>query len=260
MAEVAAPIRHKIYQPSRDVAHHETKVLFTLMSMVADLVLDLDVTVTRARDLFVLALYDRAEQRFHTSTRISLAFDTALRTVKKIKRKWREGGMDEGDGPLYNMRRKVYLMLSDREMEIDDISRELPINYEVNYARLAIETLMEQGLVAEKVESGMVTYKAILPTGHLNLARNLDREASFEGFDRFLSILRKLSRERLVKGNPQAMARGYLVRCRPEDVAELKDELRAAMVKTLMTFERRADDLRDDQIREMEVLLGLTPG
>lgn len=247
------------YQPDPDVANHESRVISVLLSMVADLVLDLDITVTRARDLFTLALYERAEHRFRTSTRISLAFDTALRTVKKIKRKWREGLVDEADGPLYNMRRKVYLMLLGEPMELETISRELPINYEVNYARLAVETLMEQGLVEERVEHGRVLYRAVLPKGHVDLTRNQDRDAAIEGFDRFLTGLRKLARERLIKGNTGSLARGFVVRCRPEDAAELRDELRAAVVQVLMGFERRADDLLDDQVQEMEVLLGLTP-
>lgn len=261
MAELAThTATRKRFQPDTDLASHESRVVFTLLGMVADLVLDLDMTVTRARDLFTLALYEKAEQRFRTSTRISLAFDTALRTVKKIKRKWRDGGMDEADGPLYNMRRKVYLMLLCEDMDLERISRELPINYEVNYARLAVETLMEQGLVEERVEHGQVVYHGVLTRDHIDLTRNQDREAAFEGFDRFLAALRKLARERLLKGNTSSLARGYIVRCRPEDAAELRDDLRGAVVQVLMNFERRADDLRDDQVQEMEVLLGLTPG
>ena len=95
----------------------EAKVVFTLLGMVSDIVLDLDMPVSRARELFTLALYNRAEARYRTSTRVSLAFDTALRTVKKIKKRYREGGVEECNGPLFNLRRKVYFMLLNKEME-----------------------------------------------------------------------------------------------------------------------------------------------
>ena len=104
-----------------------------------ELTRDRDVPVARAKELFVLSLYDRAETRFRTSTRISLAFDTALRTVKKIKKRYKENAVEDVAGQDYNLRKKVYLMIMDKEMELDEIARELPINYEVNYARLAIE-------------------------------------------------------------------------------------------------------------------------
>ncbi len=65
----------------------EARVIFTLLGLVSDVVLDLDMPVSRARDLFTLSLYKRAESRYRTSTRVSLAFDTALRTVKKIKKR-----------------------------------------------------------------------------------------------------------------------------------------------------------------------------
>ena len=101
----------------------EARVIFTLLGMVSDIVLDLDMPVSRARELFTLALYDRAEARYRTSTRVSLAFDTALRTVKKIKKRYREGGVEECNGPLFNLRRKVYFMLLDKEMDLDEIAR-----------------------------------------------------------------------------------------------------------------------------------------
>ena len=147
MAQVSPVFeRRKIYKPDEEEATQEAKIVFNVLKMAADLVLDLDLTVARAKELFVLALYDRAEARFRTSTRISLAFDTALRTVKKIKKRYKENGVEEVAGQDYNLRKKVYLMIMDRPMELDEIARELPINYEVNYARLAIETLMEMGL------------------------------------------------------------------------------------------------------------------
>ena len=194
MARFAIPEdAEKPFRPGPHTLTGEARVVFTLLGMVSDIVLDLHMTVSRARDLFTLALYERAERRYRTSTRVSLAFDTALRTVKKIKKRYKENGVEESDGPLYNLRRKVYFMLLDREMDLDEIARELPINYEVNYARLSVETLQEQGLVEEINRGrGEVTYRAIIPDGYVNFFRE-DHEAVLAGFDRFLSATRKVS-------------------------------------------------------------------
>ncbi|MCP4873680.1 MAG: hypothetical protein GY898_33760 [Proteobacteria bacterium] len=238
----------------------EARVIFTLLGLVSDVVLDLDMPVSRARDLFTLSLYKRAEARYRTSTRVSLAFDTALRTVKKIKKRYREGAVDEGEGPHFNLRRKVYFMLLDREMDLDEIARELPINYEVNYARLSVETLIDGGLVEEIDRGrGRITYKGIVPEGYVNFFRE-DHEAVLEGFERFLSAMRKVVRERLLRGNGDtAMARGFVARLRPEDREDFNDDIRAAIVRTLMEYEMRADGLADDDIAEMEILVGVAP-
>ena len=236
----------------------EARVVFTLLGMVSDIVLDLDMPVSRARELFTLALYDRAEARYRTSTRVSLAFDTALRTVKKIKKRYREGGVEDCNGPLFNLRRKVYFMLLDKEMDLDEIARELPINYEVNYARLSVETLIERGM-CEEVDRGRgrVSYRAVIPEDYVNFFRE-DHQAAIEGFDRFLSATRKVVRERLLRGNKEtALARGFIARVRPEDQTELIDDLRAAIVRTLMEYEVRAEGL--DASAEMEILIGAAP-
>lgn len=247
-------------RPGPHTLDGEAKVIFTLLGMVSDVVLDLDMPVSRARDLFTLSLYKRAENRYKTSTRVSLAFDTALRTVKKIKKRFREGGVEEGDGPRFNLRRKVYFMLLDREMDLDQIARELPINYEVNYARLSVETLMDQGLVEEIDRGrGRISYRAVIPEGYVNFFRD-DHEAVLEGFERFMAALHKVVRERLLRGNGDtAMARGFVARVRPEDREDLNDDLRAAIVRTLMEYEMRADGLDGDEISEMEILVGVAP-
>ncbi|MEE2829314.1 MAG: hypothetical protein VX498_09010 [Myxococcota bacterium] len=237
----------------------EARVVFTLLGMVSDIVLDLDMPVGRARDLFTLALYNRAEDRYRTSTRVSLAFDTALRTVKKIKKRYKEGGVEQADGPHFNLRRKAYFMLLDREMDLDEIARNLPINYEVNYARLSVETLMDQGL-CEAIDHGRgrVTYRGISPEGYVNFFRE-DHDAAIEGFGRFLTAMRRVVRERLLRGNAEtAMARGFLARVRPEDQADLMDDLRASIVRTLMDYELRLDGNEEDAA-EMEILLGAAP-
>lgn len=247
-------------RPGPHTLNGESRVVFTLFGLVSEIVLDLDMTVGRARELLTLALYDRAERRFKTSTRVSLAFDTALRTVKKIKRRYRDGGVEEGEGPLFNLRRKVYFMLLDREMDVDEIARELPINYEVNYARLSVETLMEQGL-AEELDRGRgrVTYRALVPDGYVNFFRN-DQDAALAGFERFLGALRKVVRARLLEGDTEtAIARGFVTRVRPEDRADLIDDLRAAMVRVLMEYEGKAEGLSEDRVAEVEVLLGAAP-
>ncbi len=253
--------RPQALRPGPHTLAGEARVVFTLLGMVSDIVLDLDMPVSRARDLFTLALYNRAEERYKTSTRVSLAFDTALRTVKKIKKRYRENGVEEGDGPHFNLRRKVYFMLLDKEMDLDEIARELPINYEVNYARLSVETLMDQGLVEELDRGrGRISYRALVPENYVNFFRE-DHDAVLEGFDRFLVAMRKVVRERLLRGNGEtAMARGFLARVRPEDREDLNDDIRAAIVRTLMEYEMRADGLDDDDVSEMEVLVGVAPG
>jgi len=263
MAQAMPPVfeRRKIYQPDADEAAQEAKIVFSLLGMAADLVLDLDMTVARAKELFTLAMYERAESRFKTSTRISLAFDTALRTVKKIKKKYRENAVEDVAGQDYNLRKKVYLMIMDRPMELDEIARELPINYEVNYARLAIETLMEMGLCEEKVIGrGKVVYKGINRPVHLYLGEDDEFENLVEGFSLFLSGLRKACHRILVQGDrEQAMARRFVVRCSPDDMQELKEEVRIAVIRKLMEIEQRTEALDEDEIAEMEVLLGVTP-
>jgi predicted transcriptional regulator len=248
------------HRPGPHTVVGESKVVFALLGMVADVVLDVDMTVSRARDLFTLALYERAEKRYKTSTRVSLAFDTALRTVKKIKKKYRENGVEEGEGPLYNLRRKVYFMLLKQEMDLDEIARELPINYEVNYARLSVDTLTDQGLV-EEIDRGRghITYRAVIPEGYVNFFSE-DHDAVIAGFERFLAATRKVVVERLLKANGStALARGFVARVRPDDQEDLADDLRAAMVRTLMEYERRAEGLEDEEVAEMEVLIGLSP-
>jgi len=247
-------------RPGRHTLVGEARVVFNLLGMVSDIVLDLDMPISRARDLFTLALYDRAEKRYRTSTRVSLAFDTALRTVKKIKKRYKDGAVEQGDGPMFNLRRKVYFMLLDNEMSLEEIARRLPINYEVNYARLSVETLISQGL-CEEIDHGRgrITYSAVIPEGYVNFFRE-DHEAVLLGFERFLSAVRKVVRHRLLRGNSEtAMARGFVARIRAEDCTELTDDLRIAVVRTLMEYEQRAADLDDEDIKPMEVLVGLAP-
>jgi|GEM_PF-1883468 len=248
------------HRPGRHTLEGEARVVFTLLGLVSDIVLDLDMPVTRARDLFTLALYRKAESRYRTSTRVSLAFDTALRTVKKIKKRYREGAVEQGDGPHFNLRRKVYFMLLNQEMDLDEIARELPINYEVNYARLSVETLMEQGLCEENDRGrGHVTYRALIPEGYVNFFRE-DHEAAVAGFERFLSAMRKVVRERLLRGNSDtALARGFVARVRQEDAEEFADDLRASVVRLLMEYESRADGVEDALLQDMELLIGLAP-
>ena len=248
------------HRPGKHTLEGEARVVFTLLGLVSDIVLDLDMPVTRARDLFTLSLYKQAETRYRTSTRVSLAFDTALRTVKKIKKRYREGAVEQGDGPHFNLRRKVYFMLLQNEMDLDEIARELPINYEVNYARLSVETLMEQGLV-EEIDRGRghVTYRALIPEGYVNFFRE-DHEAMLQGFDRFLSAMRKVVRARLLRGNSStAIARGFVVRVRSEDMEDFADDVRAAAVRLLMEYEARAEGASDDQLEDVELLVGLAP-
>jgi len=247
-------------RPGRHTLTGEARVVFNLLGMVSDIVLDLDMPISRARDIFTLALYERAEKRYRTSTRVSLAFDTALRTVKKIKKRYKDGAVEQGDGPMFNLRRKVYFMLLDREMNLEEIARELPINYEVNYARLSVETLMAQGLVEENDHGrGRITYTALIPEGYVNFFRE-DHEAVLLGFERFLSAVRKVVRHRLLRGNSEtAMARGFIARVRAEDCTELNEDLRIAVVRTLMEYEQRAEGVDDDEIKPMEVLVGLAP-
>ena len=253
-----------VQQAATRPGHHtltgEANVVFTLLGMVSDVVLDLDMTVSRARELFTLAMYDRAESRYRTSTRVSLAFDTALRTVKKIKKRYREGGVEQSDGPLFNLRRKVYFMLLDREMDLDEIARELPINYEVNYARLSVETLMEQGLVEEIDRGrGRISYHGLVPEGYVNFFCE-DQNTTLEGFERFLAAMRKVVRARLLRGDSEtALARGFVARVRPDEREDLIDDLRAAMVRTLMEYEMRAEGLEGDEVTEMEILVGAAP-
>ena len=259
MGQTALQESAEAYRPGPHTLVGEARVVFTLLGMVSDIVLDLDMPVGRARELFTLALYDKAENRYRTSTRVSLAFDTALRTVKKIKKRFKEGGVEECDGPYFNLRRKVYFMLLDREMDLDEIARELPINYEVNYARLSVETLMDQGLCKEIDRGrGRVTYTAVIPEGYVNFFRE-DHEAAIEGFGRFLTATRRVVRERLLRGNADtAIARGFVARVRPEEQADLIDDLRASIVRTLMEYEMRADGL-EEEAAEMEILIGAAP-
>ncbi len=248
------------HRPGRHTLTGEAKVVFTLLGLVSDIVLDLDMPVTRARDLFTLSMYRKAESRYRTSTRVSLAFDTALRTVKKIKKRYKEGAVEDGDGPHFNLRRKVYFMLLDKEMDLDEIARELPINYEVNYARLSVETLMEQGL-CEEIDRGRghVTYRAVIPEGYVNFFRE-DHEAAIAGFERFLAAMRKVVRARLLRGDSDtALARGFVARVREEDAQDFADDLRAAVVRLLMEYESRADGADEGDLQDMELLIGLAP-
>ena len=114
-------------------------------------------------------------------------------------------------------------------------------------------------LMCEEVDRGRgrVSYRAVIPEDYVNFFRE-DHQAAIEGFDRFLSATRKVVRERLLRGNKEtALARGFIARVRPEDQTELIDDLRAAIVRTLMEYEVRAEGL--DESAEMEILIGAAP-
>jgi hypothetical protein len=50
-----------------------------------------------------------------------------------------------------------------------------------------------------------------------------------------------------------------VARLRPEDREDFNDDIRAAIVRTLMEYEMRADGLADDDVTEMEILVGVAP-
>ena len=87
-----------------------------------------------------------------------------------------------------------------------------------------------------------------------------DQATALEGFERFLGAMRKVVGARLLRGDSStALARGFVARVRPEDREDLIDDLRAAMVRTLMEYEMRAEGLEADEVSEMEILVGAAP-
>ena len=56
-----------------------------------------------------------------------------------------------------------------------------------------------------------------------------------------------------------SLARRFVVRCRPEDMEDLNEAVRIAVIRKLMEIEQRTEDLSEEDIAEMEVLLGVTP-
>ena len=247
----------EIYEGQQE---RESRVIFALFGMVAELILDLDITAARARELFTLALFERAQERYGSNTRVSLAFDSALRTVKKIKSRLRKQGLEAGSGNAYNLRRKVYLLLMERERNLSELAAELPINFEVNYARLAVDTLRSQGLV-KAVDGRPGYYQAVLPDGHLALGDGEDEAETLDGFRRYLSGIAGLAKSRLLGGSrDESMARYFVARVRRDQLEDISDRLRAAVIKVLMEAEVEAQSHSDGGLVDLDVMLGALPG
>ncbi|MDP7114147.1 MAG: hypothetical protein QGH45_19405, partial [Myxococcota bacterium] len=95
---------------------------------------------------------------------------------------------------------------------------------------------------------------------HMYLSEDDEFENLIEGFGLFLSGLRKAAKQILVQGDRDtSLARRFVVRVRPEDMAEIKEEVRIALIRKLMELEQKTEELDEDEIQEMEVLLGVTP-
>ena len=121
------------------------------MSIASEIALDLDVTWSQARELFAGTLFERAEHRYGTAPRIAAALDTSLRTVKQYRHRRREDEAQPST-PTFNMRRRVLHLLDEGPRTLEEIEEALPVGSDVNYARSAVQSLIEDGLVVEGVD------------------------------------------------------------------------------------------------------------
>jgi hypothetical protein len=216
-------------------------------------------TAAHARELFKLALFERAQQRYGSNTRVSLAFDQALRTVKKIKAQLKRKGLEAEGNAAYNLRRKVYLLLLERERTLSELAGELPINFEVNYARLAVDTLTEQGLV-QACDNRPGYYRAVRPSGHLLLETGHDEREVLDGFKRYLTGVARLTRKRLLDPDPdESIARYFVARVGRSQLQDVNERLREAVIAVLMEAEADAERAKPADVVDMDVMLGSVP-
>lgn len=138
-----------------DADQRAIHILRCVMGIVSEIALDLDVTWSQARELFAATLFERAEGRYATAPRIASALDTSLRTVKQYRHRRRE---DEAapPPPTFNMRRRVLHLLDQGPRTLAEIEEQLPVGSDVNYARSAVQSLLEDGLVVTDEASGQL--------------------------------------------------------------------------------------------------------
>lgn len=139
-----------------DANERAVQILRAVMAISSEIALDLDVTWSQARELFAATLFERAEGRYATAPRIAAALDTSLRTVKQYRHRRREGEAAPAD-PTFNMRRRVLHLLDKRPHSLEEIEEALPLGSDVNYARSAVQSLVEDGLVVRDPATGRLS-------------------------------------------------------------------------------------------------------
>jgi len=135
-----------------DADERAIHILRCVMGIVSEIALDLDITWSQARELFAGTLFERAERRYSTAPRIASALDTSLRTVKQYRHRRREDEAKPAP-PTFNMRRRVLHYLDERPRTLEEIEEQLPVGSDVNYARSAVQSLVEDGLVVQDEDS-----------------------------------------------------------------------------------------------------------
>jgi len=142
------PRTHASSRPP-DADRRAVHVLQTVMGIACELALDLDVTWAEARDTFAATLFERAERRYGTAPRIAAALDTSLRTVKQYRHRRREDAAAPAE-PTFNMRRRVLHVLERGPVTLADVEALMPAGSDVNYARSAVQSLVDDGLVVRE--------------------------------------------------------------------------------------------------------------
>ena len=129
----------------------------------------------------------------------------------------------------------------------------------------ALSPVVRQCAAASRIFSGRVPDIGKDADATLTGAKAQDASTVFTAVDSGLQdillsvVLQQFPGIRCIAEESTALARRFVVRVRPDDMADLKEEVRIAVIRKLMELEQRTEDLDEDDIEEMEVLLGVTP-
>lgn len=127
---------------SHRAAQRAVEVLRAMMGFISEMVLDLDVTWPAAREVFAQSLFEHARDRHGSGTRVAAALDTAKRTAQRYLGPGRDTDLPD----VFNMRRRVLLLLQRGPLTLDQIEAEVPHGSDVNYAKSAVKSLVAEGL------------------------------------------------------------------------------------------------------------------
>jgi hypothetical protein len=134
-----------------DADERAEHILRAVLAVAAEIALDLETTWPCARDTFASVLFERAERRYTSASRVAAALGTSMRLVKQYRSRRRHGP----DAPSrFNARRQVLHALDDGPCSPGDLVRHFPVGSDVNFARSAVQSLVHDGLVVADRRSG----------------------------------------------------------------------------------------------------------
>jgi hypothetical protein len=135
----------------READERAEHILRSVLSIAAEIALDLETTWPCARDTFANVLFERAERRYSSASRVAAALGTSMRLVKQYRSRRRRG---PGAPSRFNARRQVLHALDAGPIAPADLERRFPVGSDVNFARSAVQSLVQDGMVVADRRSG----------------------------------------------------------------------------------------------------------